>query len=311
MKIDRLIGIITILLQKDKVTAPELARRFEVSRRTINRDIEDICKAGIPIVTTQGNGGGISISDSYKIDKTLFTHDELQAVFSGLQGIDSVSGTSYLRKMTEKLSGKNSAIEADDIIMIDLASHYQNPLKEKIELIKTAIQNNQHISFLYYYKKGETLRHIEPYRLVFRWSSWYVFGYCLDRKDYRLFKLNRLWNITLSHDRFVPREIPPHKLRFDDYFSTDTVHLKALFPESEKYRLIEEYGINCCQITDSGELLLEQDFASYDNMREWIFSFGDKVTILEPRKLYEDRRKQAQNFFKNTIPQNIQKKEGT
>ena len=92
MKIDRLIGIITILLQKDKVTAPELARRFEVSRRTINRDIEDICKAGIPIVTTQGNGGGISISDSYKIDKTLFTHDELQAVFSGLQGIDSVSG---------------------------------------------------------------------------------------------------------------------------------------------------------------------------------------------------------------------------
>lgn len=311
MKIDRLIGIITILLQKDKITAPELARRFEVSRRTINRDIEDICKAGIPIVTTQGSGGGISISDSYKIDKALFTGDELQAVFSGLQGIDSVSGTSYLTKIMEKLSNRNTSVEACDIVMIDLASHYQKPLREKIEVIKTAIQNSQYLSFLYYYGKGETKRHIEPYRLVFRWSSWYVFGYCLDRKDYRLFKLNRLWNMTLSHDTFTPRQIPANKLLFDDYFSTGTTHLKALFPESQKYRLIEEYGIDCFQVTDSGELLFEQDFASYDNMREWIFSFGDKVTILEPISLYEDRRKQAENILKNTTSSNIWKKEKT
>lgn len=311
MKIDRLIGIITILLQKDKVTAPELARRFEVSRRTINRDIEDICKAGIPIVTTQGSGGGISISDGYKIDKALFTNDELQAVFSGLQGIDSVSGTSYLTKMLEKLSDKDSSIEAGDTIMIDLASHYQKPLREKIELIKTAIQNNQHISFLYYYGKGEMIRHIEPYRLVFKWSSWYVFGYCLNRKDYRLFKLNRLWNITLSDYKFVPQKIPAHKLQFDNYFSADTVHLKALFPVSEKYRLIEEYGIDCFQITDSGELLLEQDFASYANMREWIFSFGDQVTILEPHRLYEDRIQQAENILKNHNSQNTTAKNKT
>lgn len=311
MKIDRLIGIITILLQKEKVTAPELAKRFEVSRRTINRDIEDICKAGIPIVTTQGSSGGISISDGYKIDKALFTNDELQAVFSGLQGIDSVSETSYLPKMTEKLSDKNNSVEVDDTIMIDLASHYQKPLREKIELIKTAIQNKQLISFLYYYKKGETTRHIEPYRLVFKWSSWYVFGYCLDRKDYRLFKLNRLWNATLSPDKFIPRKIPAHKLRFDDHFSTDTIHLKALFPKSEKYRLIEEYGIDCFQTTDSGELLLEQDFASYDNMREWVFGFGDKVTILEPCRLYEDRLRQAENILKSYIYEDSPKKEKT
>lgn len=311
MKIDRLIGIITILLQKEKVTAPELARRFEVSKRTISRDIEDICKAGIPIVTTQGSGGGISISDSYKIDKTLFTNDELQAVFSGLQGIDSVSETSYLTKMTEKLSDKNNSVEVDDTIMIDLASHYQKPLKEKIELIKTAIQGKRLISFLYYYGKGETMRHIEPYRLLFKWSSWYVFGYCLDRKDYRLFKLNRLWDVSLSSDKFIPREIPAHKLQFDDYFSAYTIHLKALFSKSEKYRLIEEYGVDCFQITDNGELLLEQDFASYDNMREWVFSFGDKVTILEPCRLYEDRIKQAENILKNYIYQDSPKKEET
>lgn len=91
MKIDRLLGIITVLLQNEKVTAPYLAEKFEVSRRTINRDIEDICKAGIPIVTQQGVNGGISISDGYKIDKTLFTHDELKAVLSGLLSLNSVS----------------------------------------------------------------------------------------------------------------------------------------------------------------------------------------------------------------------------
>lgn len=298
MKIDRLIGIIMILLQKDKVTAPELAKRFEVSRRTINRDIEDISKAGIPIVTTQGSGGGISILDSYKMDKALLNDDELQAIFSGLKGIDSISETSYLTKMIEKLSEKNNCIQVDDSIIIDLASHYQKPLTQKIDIIKNAIHTGQCISFRYYYKKGECVRCIEPYHLIFKWSSWYVFGYCLDRKAYRLFKLNRLWNIRLLDKAFTPREIPKNELQLDDYFSSDTIHLKAVFSKSEKYRLIEEYGVNCYSITDSDELLLERDFASYDNMRSWIFSFGDKVKILEPQQLCDDRKKQAAEILK-------------
>lgn len=298
MKIDRLIGIITILLQKDKVTAPELAKRFEVSRRTINRDIEDIDKAGIPIVTTQGSGGGISILDSYKMDKALLNDDELQAIFSGLKGIDSISKTSYLAKMIEKLSRKNNHIQVDDSIIIDLSSHYQKPLTQKIDVIKNAIHTRQCISFRYYYQKGESVRCIEPYRLIFKWSSWYVFGYCLDRKAYRLFKLNRLWNISLLDKKFTLREIPENELQFDDYFSANTIHLKAIFSESEKYRLIEEYGVNCYNVTDNGKLLLERDFASYDNMRSWIFSFGDKVTILEPRQLCEDRKNQAAAILK-------------
>lgn len=298
MKIDRLIGIITILLQKDKVTAPELAKRFEVSRRTINRDIEDISKAGIPIVTIQGSGGGISILDSYKMDKALLNDDELQAVFSGLKGIDSISKTSYLAGMIEKLSAKNNRIQVDDSMIVDLSSHYQKSLTQKIEVIKNAIHNKRYISFRYYYEKGESVRCIEPYHLIFKWSSWYVFGYCPDRKAYRLFKLNRLWNISFSDKEFIPREIPEKELQFDDYFASDTIHLKAIFSESEKYRLIEEYGVHCYSVTDNGKLLLERDFASYNNMRSWIFSFGDKVTILEPEQLCDDRKKQAAAILK-------------
>lgn len=217
MKIDRLIGIITILLQTDKVTAPELARRFEVSRRTINRDIEDICKAGIPIITTQGYGGGISIANGYRVDRTFFTKKELQDVFAGLRGIDSISKGATLPGLLDKLSAKNRRIIADDIILIDLASHYQASLIPKIDLTKEAILTKHILTFQYYCENGETVRRIEPYHLVFKWSSWYVFGFCLDRQAYRLFKLNRLWDLQIDESTFAGREIPQKELLFDDY----------------------------------------------------------------------------------------------
>ncbi len=302
MKIERLIGIITILLQNDKVTAPELARRFEVSRRTINRDIEDICKAGIPIVATQGYGGGLSIADGYKLDKTVLTKAELQDMLAGLRGMDSVSKGS-LAGLLEKLSGKEARVVAEDTIIIDLASHYQAShyqasLSQKIALIKEAIRTKRILSFQYYYGKGEARRSIEPYRLVFKWSSWYVFGFCLKRQDYRLFKLNRLWDLQAGEDTFIPRKLSPEQLSFEEHFTKGGIHLKAVFEASEKYRLIEEYGIDSFAAREDGKLLLERDFASYENMREWIFSFGDKVSVLAPKELLEDRRKQAENILK-------------
>lgn len=298
MKIDRLIGIITILLGQDKVTAPELAKRFEVSRRTINRDIEDICKAGIPLITTQGYGGGISIADGYKIEKTLFTEEELQTIFTALKGVDSVSKTPYLEKLLEKLSSKNKQIIANDNIVIDLASFSQTPLTEKIEVLKNAIGNKHYVSFQYYYEKGECKRRIEPYRLVFKWSTWYVFGYCLDKKDYRMFKLNRLWNLQLIENTFSPRDVPLNKVNFDNHFiSNAAFHLKAIFSASEKYRIIEEYGVDSYTLYSNEKLLFQHDFASYENMRNWVFSFGDKVEILEPKELYCDGLQQAKNII--------------
>lgn len=298
MKIDRLIGIITILLQQDKVTAPELAERFEVSRRTINRDIEDICKAGIPLVTTQGHGGGISIADGYKIDKSLLSKEELEAIFIGLKGIDSISKNSYLRELSEKLSGKTNQITMDDIVVIDLASYWKPPLTHKFDTIKTAIKDNRLISFHYFSEKGECERVIEPYRLVFKWSSWYVWGYCLHRNAFRLFKLNRLCNLEVCSETFEIRDYSPWETAFDNYFLTGEIHLKALFEASEKYRLIEEYGAESYITEEDGRLLFEWNFASYNNMREWIFSFGDKVEVLEPDNLKADICRQVKNILK-------------
>lgn len=297
MKIDRLMGIVMLLLQRRQVTAPELARRFEVSRRTINRDIEDLCKAGIPIVTTQGKGGGISIPDSYKVDATLLREEERQAVLSGLKGMDSVSGTPYLAGLTEKLTRRDGTVRGDNAVIIDLASHYRRPLTQKIEALKYAIRARRQVTFRYYYEKGEGLRHIEPYHLIFRWSDWYVLGYCLDRQDYRLFKLNRLWELEVSSQEYVPRAVPEEALRLEDYFSGPAIHLKALFAKEEKYRLVEEYGADCYQETEVDELLLERDFVSYREMRRWVFSFGDRVRVLEPERLLEDQRRQAEGIL--------------
>lgn len=298
MKIERLIGIVMILLQRDKVTAPELAERFEVSRRTISRDIEQICKAGIPLITAQGCGGGISIAEGYRVSKTLFTEPELQAILTGLKGMDSVSQTSCFTSLVEKLSSKTNHVVFDDVIIMDLASYAKGPLTQKIEALKRAIKNRHYVSFCYYYGKGESQRKIEPYRLLFKWSSWYVWGYCLERKDFRLFKLNRLWNLNVSSDGFPPRELPAQKMDFERFFKQGTIHLKALFAEGEKYRLIEEYSLASYTAETDGRLLFEWDFASYQNLREWILSFGDQVEVLEPASLRKDLYEQAQNLLR-------------
>ena len=173
MKIDRLIGILSILLQREKVTAPYLAEKFEVSRRTINRDIEDICKAGIPLVTSRGPGGGISIMEGYSMDRTLITSGEMDAILAGLRSLDSVSGSARYRLLMDKLAlGKQDLISSDSSILINLSSWYRQSLAPKIHLIQEAAETRRHIRFTYYSPMGETSRTIEPYLLVFQWSSW-------------------------------------------------------------------------------------------------------------------------------------------
>lgn len=282
MKIDRLIGILSILLQNDKVTAPYLAEKFEVSRRTINRDVEDICKAGIPLVTTQGANGGISIADGYKIDKTLLTSHELQSILTGLKGLDSVSGTKKYSQLIDKLSVKNRSVySSSDHILVNLASYYKGSLAPKIEMIQTAIDESRLISFQYYANSGESKRVLEPYLIVFQWTSWYVWGYCRQKEDMRLFKLNRLWNLTVEDNIFLPRTLPEYDGDIENVFP-DHYQVHALFHPSAKWRLIEEYGIDCYTVADDGRLSFRFGFASKENLVSWILSFGNLAELIEP-----------------------------
>ena len=288
MKVDRLVGILALLLQKDAMTAPELAEHFEVSRRTINRDIESLCKAGIPICTRQGINGGISIMEDYRLDKTLLSTREMREILAGLRGLDSVSGSRHYARLMEKLSvGSSAFVNGRDYIWIDLSSWYKGSLAPKIENIQTAIEERKLLRFRYYGPKGESGRSMESYYLVFRWSNWYVWGWCTKREDFRLFKLNRMEDVAVCEQGFQGERVFP-----------GGIPVKALFSPEVKWRLIESFGPHCFAEQEDGRLLFEEEYTNEDNLLTWLMGFGDKVTVLEPESARAALLGMAENMIR-------------
>ncbi|MCL2355984.1 MAG: YafY family transcriptional regulator [Defluviitaleaceae bacterium] len=300
IKIDRLLGILTILLQNDRVTAPFLAEKFEVNRRTIGRDIDTLCRAGIPVITHQGTGGGISIAEGFKLDKTVLTASELAGIIAALKGIGSVSEQSQIERTLDKLGANANAGRPYDRVVsppvvIDLASYHKGDLTKKIETIKRCIFEKRVIEFDYFYDKGEVRRRIEPHIIVFQWASWYVFGFCRKRLDWRMFKLNRLCNLAECEESFIMREIPPEKREFGNHF-TDEIKLIAVFDKSAKHRLIESHGIDSFHEDDAG-LHFEFSYTNRSYVISWLLGFGDKVKVLNPHDLIVE----IQNIAKNIL----------
>lgn len=287
MKIDRMIGILSILLQKEKVTAPYLAEKFEVSRRTINRDIEALCMAGIPLVTEPGQNGGVSIMEGYSIDRALFTSSDMQAILAGLRGLDSICGTNRYLQLMEKLSaGTSNLLAGDTHILIDLSSWYKSALSPKIELLHNAILTEHKVCFTYYSPKGESMRTVEPYDLVFQWASWYLWGWCEKSEDFRLFKLMRMTGLSLG-DTFVKRKLPLPDLTPGHLFPPQFT-VKAKIHPSCKWRLIEEFGPESFQLLPDGMLLFCSAFSDKNSVIGWIASFGDCAELLEPVELRQE-----------------------
>ena len=295
MKIDRLIGIIVALQQKRQWTAPELAQRFEVSVRTIQRDVETISQAGIPIVTTQGKGGGISLMEGFCLDTTVFTKEELSGIFTGLRSLHSVSKDSRWEMLSEKIGG---GADRDNTIQIDLSSFYKDQLAQKIELLKEAISSRRRVRFHYYYNKGEADKYIEPYRILFLWSDWYVFGFCTQRQDFRMYKLKRLWELEVTGEEFVSREIPEEKLRFGSHM-TDDYFITAIYDPSVKYRLVEEYGPECFSVQEDGSLYTRWGFTDPERAVSWFLGFGDKVIVQEPEEFVRRMKEKVARIAKN------------
>ena len=302
MKIDRLIGILSILLQREKTTSVELAEKFEVSRRTILRDVEALCMAGIPIVSEQGSRGGISIIKDYKIDRTLLSSEDMRAILTGLQSLDSVSGTRRYRQLMEKISADaSSAVNADNHIIIDLSIWDKSAVSEKIELIKTAIEQNVKIAFHYFSPNGESRRELEPYHLVFQWSNWYVWGYCTHREDYRMFKLSRMTELALTDEKRANRDVPEYVC--DKLTHTEgEVEITVKFDESVKWRIIDEYGADFLKYNDNGEIVVTFTWSDIPAFYRYILSFDDKAEIIEPveyRREFAELLKKMQKIYKN------------
>ena len=295
MKIDRLIGILSILLQKDKITSQELANKFEVSRRTILRDVDALSMAGITIRSEQGQGGGISIMEGYRVDRTVLSSEDMKAILTGLQSLDSVSGTNRYRQLMEKISLDDAAaVNVDNHIIIDLSNWDKSAVSDKIELIKAAMEQNKKVAFRYFSKKGEGQRVIEPYHLVFQWSDWYVWGYCTQREDYRMFKLTRMTGLILTDEKNSERIVPEYicKKLWDN---TGGIAVVVKFDASVKWRIIDEFGVDSLKYNENGDIMVTITWSNIPALYQYVLSFGDKAEIMEPMEY----RQNFAEFLKN------------
>ena len=223
--------------------------------------------------------------DGYRMDRTILSSKDMQMILAGLRSLDSVSGSRYYSQLMEKIqTGSSEFISGRDSMLIDLSSWYKGSLAPKIEVIQSAIENRRIIRFKYYAPSGESNRRVEPYYLVFQWSSWYVWGWCLERKDYRLFKLNRMDCVVETNCGFLCRDVPMPDLSNEKIFPGG-IKVKALFTPNMKWRLVEEFGPNCFTETDDGRLLFSADYTDMENLVTWLMTFGAKVEVLEPEEV--------------------------
>lgn len=219
--------------------------------------------------------------DGYKIDRTLLTRADMQAIFAGLQSLDSICST----KKYQQLMGKLSVTEQPSRhIDIDLSSWYKDSLVPKISHILAAIETEELLSFTYYAPGKESARIVEPYSVVFRWSSWYLWGYCTTRSDFRLFKLNRIQDLKQTGQRFTPRPLPEFDCGGTNVYP-QTIQAEILLDTSAKWKLIELSGPESFSTRQDGKLLFRSGFADKTDLFGFLLSFGVTAELTEPHEL--------------------------
>lgn len=188
MEQGRLFKIVYHLLDKGRATAPELAEKFEVSVRTIYRDLDAISAAGIPIYTVQGKGGGIFILPEFVLEKSLLTPQEKEQILMALQGL-AAAEDSRTDELLTKLGGL-FRVQGANWIEVDFSDWHKNTAgAELFDELKRAVFSCRRVSFSYFAGEGGgTVRTVEPVKLIFKSKDWYLYGFCLLRNDYRFFQ---------------------------------------------------------------------------------------------------------------------------
>jgi predicted DNA-binding transcriptional regulator YafY len=301
VKINRLLEITLILLNKEVTTARELADKFGVSTRTIYRDIDVLSTAGIPVYTNKGSGGGISLLENYALNRTLITEHERDNILLALR---TLQATKYPE--VEAILGKIGALfknaTPSDWVRIELSPWGSGPNAEnKILDIKRAILECKVISFDYIDANGiRSHRNIEPMQLLFKNQAWYLNGYCRTRRDIRAFRISSIKNFVTTDEVFIRR--PPEAIKEEEpsAVSKKYVTLKLRFQPEDLYRVYDDY---------EQESIIHNSDGTYDVTvtvpeDEWVYgyimSFGYYVEVLEPqyiREIVQERMKKALELY--------------
>lgn len=297
MKDNRLFRILYYILEKEKVTANELADKFEVSVRTIYRDIDSISSVGVPIFTTQGKGGGIKIDNEYILNKSLFDANEKEQIIAALQGLEKTNKV-YKSELITKLSALFK-IKNSNWIEIDFTSWgSNNTYQDLFNTLKIAIINKNIISFSYNSSKAEKInRRVKPIRLLFKEQDWYLYAFCLLRNDFRYFKLSRIKDLevlAINYEDNFENIVLKREIKYEN-----TVNIKLKFNKSVAFRVYDEFK---AIIEDKkGNLYVEMKIPNNYKLYNYIFSFGANVEILEPKEIRNQLKNMINKIAKKYI----------
>lgn len=304
MKVDRLISIIMVLLEKERIGARELAEMFEVSPRTVYRDIDAINLAGIPVRSTPGAGGGFEIMPEYKLDHKVFSTADLSAILVGLSGLSNVVRGDELASALANVKSVIPAGKAKEIelranqIRIDFSPWMGNRnIQPYLETIKTALQESQLLTFDYTAHHGrKTARMVEPYQLVLKGSHWYLQGFCRERNDFRLFRLSRMASLRVREETFTPRQFQKPQLEFADILETMQIRITIRIHKSVMDRVLDYCAYEDFSPEVDEHYIVNFPFIENDYHYDILLSFGAQCECLEPPHVRAEMKRKAQEI---------------
>lgn len=281
MSDSRLFKILYYLLDKGNATAPELAAKFEVSPRTIYRDIEALSGAGIPVYAEPGRNGGIYLLHDFVLDKALLSENEKQELLAALQSISATGYTSSKETLT-KLSALFH-LDMGDWLEVDFSrwgkSTYDN---EKFEALKDAVIRHREIKIVYENTNGErSERTVQPLKLSYKSKEWYLKAFCLEKQDFRMFKLNRIIRLEQLGQAFAPKPYPEPENSLQQPYP----RIVLLFSKEMAYRVYDEFDETQIEHRENGDLIATAHMPVDAWLIGYLLSFGAQLEIIEPEYL--------------------------
>ena len=286
--INRLLGIIYILLKKGTVTAGELAERFEVSTRTIYRDVENLSMAGIPVYTSKGKNGGISLTERFVLDKLMVSDEEQQRILTALASLQE-TGASEEGEILKKL-GDFFKTEPVNWVSIDF-SDWSGRHKELFEQIRESILGRRVMEFDYYGRYGEmTKRTVEPVQLLFKDYTWYVRAYCRNRNAMRLFKVYRMKRVRVLEEIYTVRDIPFQEPedQMNTYTEAEMPEVVVWIDSREAYRVYDRFDEDEITRLPDGNFEIRMRYVLDDWVYGVILSFGPSARVIGPGFVREE-----------------------
>ncbi len=298
-----------VLLNCDKISAAKLAEKFEVTSRTIYRDIDSIAMAGIPVVTYPGVNGGIGIMPEYKVDKHFFNSSEISNLLMGLNSLSTTLSHKEIAGTLEKVRNLLPEKQAEKIemkagqITIDLSTWMGNKqFKPNLDLIKKALDAGRYMEFEYQRLNGpKSQRRIEPYQLILKEGHWYLHGFCSLRDNFRVFKLARMSNLEILEATFAPRKFQAKKLDGAGWIENRVITIKLLIHISLREQMVERSEEDKIRSYDKDRFIVDFPFTEDDYGYNLLLGFGDKCECLEPKHVRNElisRIKKMQNIYR-------------